>query len=625
MRKRGQVTLFIILGILLLIAVALLIIFREKLTLFLPEQITPTKTGAIERFIETCAEQVARGGLELLGAQGGYVWLPPAIEANPLAHLDTGLKVPLWQYQDENRIPSLPLMEAQLGRYMDENLPLCLASLQEFREQYDIVEKGPIATEVTLADKAVVFRIRYPIDILAKDGTRITGLEQFEAASPVKLKRMHEVASAIMEAEAREMRIEKIAVDLLALDSSIPLTGIELGCSRKVWSVREVEQKVMTLLRVNLPSLRVDFTDYLPVPDDQPYIKNHYVWRVTELRYPGIRAGFALSGQQPFQIAVRPSSGKLLKSNEVRGDDLASFICLQQWNFVYDLRFPVQVSVEDEENDYALTFGFVATMQDNRGDRRPLAQQSAFIQPIEATEEAYCGNTYGNRAMRIITFDNVSDPRFGETHEPVDGVNISFTCLKYTCGIGKTRYASAGAAARLDATFPYCVNGIVRGEKSGYKRAEQFATVAAGTAVPLYLTPVTSIKDYRVVKRLPSGAVQQLSENEKAFISLSYTSGGTKLHESWGGYPPHADVPLPALELLAEADFPYRLEIFLVDEEGSLRGGFLGAWTPDWNELKGARSITFPVLVQEQPGDAAAIRFLSTLEEQSRALRPVIR
>jgi len=66
------------------------------------------------------------------------------------------------------------------------------------------------------------------------------------------------------------------------------------------------------------------------------------------------------------------------------------------------------------------------------------------------------------------------------------------------------------------------------------------------------------------------------------------------------------------------------VEDFFADNLG-LRGGFLGTWTPGWNELKGARSITFPVLVQEQAGDAAAIRFLSTMEEQSRALRPVIR
>ena len=48
--KRGQITLFIVLGILLVVAVVLIIIYEENITLsqILPERLFPAKTGASE-------------------------------------------------------------------------------------------------------------------------------------------------------------------------------------------------------------------------------------------------------------------------------------------------------------------------------------------------------------------------------------------------------------------------------------------------------------------------------------------------------------------------------------------------------------------------------------------------
>src|SRR3989338_524852 len=212
-QKRGQVTLFAILGVLLLLAVLLFAVFREKVTIFTPDKVVPTETSAIQRYIDSCIESVGWEGLTLLGAQGGYIWLPPLIENNPLAYLDSGVKLPFWQYQDENRIPSLELMRAQLGRYAAEQLRGCLQGLDVFTSQYTLVEKEAPSVDVSVSDQVVGFSVRYPLDIVNKQGTKITEFLEFRVDVPVKLKQVHEVASAIMEAEAREMRLEKIAVD----------------------------------------------------------------------------------------------------------------------------------------------------------------------------------------------------------------------------------------------------------------------------------------------------------------------------------------------------------------------------------------------------------------------------
>jgi hypothetical protein len=628
--KRGQVTLFIVLGALLVLALIVLIVFRNELTLsrILPDRILPAQTSAIQTFIESCAQQVGREGIDLLGAQGGYIWLPSYIENNPLAVIDTGIKVPHWQYQSENRIPAMQVMEAHLARYMNENLKICLDNLEAFDEEYTIVEKGTLSTQTTLTDTNVRFEVNYPLDLMDKDGKKVTEVTDFYVEVDVRLKHMHEVARAIMETEAQQMKFEKIAIDLLALDPDIPLSGTEISCSRKTWPFAEVQEKVKVLLRNNIPRIRVDHTHYEPVPDDQPYVLNHYVWRVTELNYDDLSVGLTVM-EQPLKIDVRPRKGAILQASKLQGKDLASFVCMQHWNFVYDIQFPVLVSVEDTGSNAVLNFGFVASVDNNRPKRDqfiPVAPQTAAFD--STTDGDYCGNAYGNYNLVIDTYDNVSDPVFGESRSPIDGVNISLTCLKYTCLLGKTKYTSGGAAARLDAPVPYCTNAILRAKKTGYKPTQQIVTPAADTKVELSLTPIVQFRNFGVVKHVDIGGVLSAGRapdsDEQAFITIRYKNNRTIIHETSGALPITLGDP-PPLELLAEVDVPYDLEIYLMDG-ADIIGGYVGTWTPEWRELKDAHAIEFHVVAQDRfSSDEARYAFLATLSEQSKNVpEPVI-
>ncbi len=601
MEKRGQITLFIVIGILLIIAVVLIIVYEEQITLsqILPDTLFPQKTGTIENFVESCADNVVRDGMALLGAQGGYIWLPATIENNPLSYVDTGLKVPYWHYHTESRIPTLEIMEAHLSRYVNENLRGCLDNFAAFKDQYDIVEKGDVITETSINDDVVLFSIMYPFDVIDKDGKKVTELEKFHVESDVKLKRVFEVAEAIMQREAVDMKFEKITVDLLALDPDIPLTGIDFTCSRKRWAVSDVENKINALLRKNIPSIRVDHTSYEPVPEQQPYVLNHYVWRATELTYDDVRAGFTLV--EPFRMNVRPRHGNTLRSGMLRGDDLASFLCMQRWNFVYDLNYPVIVSVEDIEHNFVLNFGFAVNVKDNMGSREPMLSRASALDFVETSEEAYCTKINDDFAMKVRTYSNVSDPLYGDYSDFLPQVNVSFTCIRYTCAMGKTGYPAGRvkAEAVLETQFPYCANGIMRAAKPGYKTAVQFVTTSPGRVVDMYLTPVKTMSKYSVVKHAVSnGAVtgaRRLDSDETAFITLRYVDNQTMVHETSGSYPIASDFVAQPLELLGEADFPYRVEVYLMDEN-AIVGGYTGTWTPKWSELKFAEAIEFHVV-----------------------------
>ena len=82
MQKRGQATIFIIIGLVIVLVVAGLIIFRQELFVSQWEKeqaeslIVPEQAEEIHTHVYTCVEEVVGNGLDLLGAQGGYINLP---------------------------------------------------------------------------------------------------------------------------------------------------------------------------------------------------------------------------------------------------------------------------------------------------------------------------------------------------------------------------------------------------------------------------------------------------------------------------------------------------------------------------------------------------------------------
>src|SRR3989344_417377 len=622
-KKRGQITLFMIIAVVLVIALLLVLAFRYRTTLaqYVPESLFPTQTGTIEQFIEDCTDIVAREGLSILTAQGGYIYLPDEVLYQPRASIDQGLKVPLWHYFRDNRIPTEAAMESQMSRYVNGELKPCLANLDVFKNEFTIVEKGELSTRTIIGDQKVSIEVTYPLDIIDKEGKKITEISTFVVDVSVLLREMRDVGASVMDREAAELKFERLTIDLLSLDEDIPTAGTDISCTKRTWSKIEVENKLKTLLRRNLPSLRVDHTDFIEIPDDQPYMQNHYVWEAFDRNYDDISVGFTFV-EDPFFMEVQPRSGNTLKSNQLKGQDLGSFVCLQQWNFVYDVEYPVLVTVADKKNGFALNYGFLVHVNDNRGKREPAARGPSDIL-VEGSEERYCENTYGGYNMRFLTFDNVTNPLNGEQYPPeaINDVDLSFTCLKYTCTLGQTDFIDGGANAVLGTVMPYCVNGILRGTKEGFKPAQKFIRVRSGEE-SIYLTPLKVFKDYTVVKHVDSNGValgaRPLDNDETAFISMKYRFNRTIKHETSGVYPTATDIDPQPIEMLAGATYPIDIEIYVMKDE-TIVGGYSGVWTPDWTDFKESMKLEFHVVTNNgATSDAQIVAFIAKLAEYSK-------
>jgi len=247
---------------------------------------------------------------------------------------------------------------------------------------------------------------------------------------------------------------------------------------------------------------------------------------------------------------------------------------------------------------------------------------------------------------------------------PLEGVNLSYDCLQYSCAVGETEYnfAQKGDIASYFTTFPYCVGAILKGSKPNYKEGWARVVSSPGKEVEINLTPVISIpaNNIKIVKHrlllndennnnnnLPIlSPGKEVSAEEYASIQIAFDkkeSPSKANAEIYSTYYPNnhfheskvilsqsmPDLQQSAaenkLEFLAEADFTYTTEITLFKsdaEEGLITAGYKYNWTVPWSSLSQAKQVTFHVLELEDDSKEGLVEFLSSLEQNS-ALLPV--
>ena len=233
--KSAQVTVFIIIGILILFSFAGIMYFTQVFTkedILIAEEPTiadvPTAFKPLQTYTDSCLTQVGESGLLLLGEQGGYIY-PNLVgeysENDPTDSdgLDLGpIKIPFWHYnKNPNNAKAVFFtslkpklytkdddemsIEVQLSRYVEEKLDNCLNDYEPFfKEGFDIeiLDKETKDVTVTIGENSVNFWLKMEVD--ANKGSSEHVLEEFYIKVPLRLKHYYEVAEGIAIAQQNQ-------------------------------------------------------------------------------------------------------------------------------------------------------------------------------------------------------------------------------------------------------------------------------------------------------------------------------------------------------------------------------------------------------------------------------------
>jgi hypothetical protein len=114
--KRGQLSIFILLGAVIVIAVALLLYMRQAP---LSQPLAPPEFREAQQALEACAGKVLSDGVIFVSLRGGMYNIHQAYIMTNLT------RVPFWYYGG-SAVPSLDVVNHQIALYMDNNIQECV-------------------------------------------------------------------------------------------------------------------------------------------------------------------------------------------------------------------------------------------------------------------------------------------------------------------------------------------------------------------------------------------------------------------------------------------------------------------------------------------------------------------
>lgn len=642
--KKGQVTLFIIIGIVLLFTVGIFVFIQQSRDYVNPDLIEP-ELAPINNYVKECIALTTEDAVGLLGLQGGYIEIPEEIGWEKYAYIkvdrDGLFKIPLWYHNSLSRIPSVEFMENEISNYFNNNIGECLRDFAAFENTFEIKELKKIKTKTTIQQDNVFVEIDYPLKINDKGRRKVSYIREFSEAVPVRLKEAYDLAVKIMQQENKDMYFEDVTMELMTMNDDIPFDGMEFTCKQKKWYLRDIKKNIQEMLYYNIPSIRVENTDYLDfiaeesvyeklkettleditegkyprieAPDDI-YEYNHFLWDV-KTKKTDLIAAFSYMPEFGMNIYARPSEKGILKSGVGKGAEQMKFMCMNFYHFTYDLWYPIEVMIRDDTafsfKGFVFRFGFPVLIDHNEGKRVDFGTSLFNVIIPDYNEECtdLAGQIYDIRALGSVE---------GLLGVEIGDANITYNCYRFSCLLGQTK-ADQGIY-RLRTQLPSnCGHGILEATKDGYVVGK--TQVLDDDYITIQMKKLKEY-DFKVVKHRYFDGV--ISEEEEI---ANYSSALINLeNDDVVNYKQYPDAE-NKIELI-EDDSSYDLEIILIDEVDDLTiGGYNGEWSISFNEMYGKDTVIFHVIEYlPKPFDDNStyemLKFLEENQDYKTQLRP---
>jgi len=219
--KKGQVTLFVIVAIVIVVAVIGFFIVKDSIfAVSIPVEIEP-----VYQYYTSCLEDSLVDATRLLGAGGGYID-DPGFEAgseyapfsNQLGFLGSG--IPYWYYIsgngiEKNVVPTKEDMEDEVARYLEEKIGEC--DFADFEFQGFSIDRGEPSVEVDISDIKVDVRVRQRLDI--SRGEVDVSVKSHDIESNSKVGGYYGIARQIYDLEQEELFLEDYSLDVLKISA----------------------------------------------------------------------------------------------------------------------------------------------------------------------------------------------------------------------------------------------------------------------------------------------------------------------------------------------------------------------------------------------------------------------
>lgn len=482
MRNKAQVTVFIILGLVVLLSLTVLIYMEqqkvERVVIKETEEALklPAELQPVNQLAASCIKRLAYEAFKKLGEQAGYInpaefEITAANEAVPTESKSIKFSpdVPYWWFlSSENKcdvcsyklnIPPLysnegeRSVESQVSKYITQNIGICLDNFNLIKSQgFDVKILGGINVITNVRDSDIIFSVEYPAEFTK--GEFKQKIEKYFATIDLRFKQVYELAEEIALFEKNNKSLELMTLEIISnnmgkedgtLDNELPpVAGDSISVGEfAYWIMTDVKQDLEQDLNDNInfvqavtdPNQVIEpYTDYFGVQRRNPFMFP------TKKVYPrDLSVNFEYLPLWPIYLDVTPNKGLMIETSTVF-NPIMPFVGVTDYNFAYDVSYPVLVEVTDtsfEHNDFPGGYKLRFALEVNLRNNEPLDPGNLPLAQLSYPITMLCNRNQMDSGDIAV---NVAD---ASNNNAVDEAVVSFVLGDRSCALGMT---SSGAA-----------------------------------------------------------------------------------------------------------------------------------------------------------------------------------
>ena len=230
MHKRGQISIFVIIALVIVGIIIVFMVYPNIRTLVAPQEISP------ERYLSDCMQPEVKGVVETLSAQGGY--------QNPEGYINyLGTNVKYLCYVSgyyKTCLVQQPLLishfEIELSKILTPKAEACARSMiTEYQNRGFSVSYSDIKSNISLSSGKVEITFIAPITITKDETTRTFEEFDVEIANPI-----YELATLAMNIADHERKYCYFEyVGYMAVDRDVEISKFAMSDSTKIYTLKD--------------------------------------------------------------------------------------------------------------------------------------------------------------------------------------------------------------------------------------------------------------------------------------------------------------------------------------------------------------------------------------------------
>lgn len=194
--KKAQIGLFLVIGVVLILAALAVFLFVTRVG---PDDVViedvtelPTYVQPVRLYVDKCLEKTLEDSLLILGHQGGFILFTP----EEYFRSEYGKQAVLIE-GNNTYLPTIEEMETETGVFIDLTLEECLNDFKTFTDQGYIIDAEQSLTEVEFLDKGAVATTGMKLRITK--GVSTAEINGYTASSDIRIKHMHGLVEQTIE------------------------------------------------------------------------------------------------------------------------------------------------------------------------------------------------------------------------------------------------------------------------------------------------------------------------------------------------------------------------------------------------------------------------------------------